>query len=88
MLVAVTTNKNEYFETQMLSGPWKVSLKMPSVFEFSGSSYTTARVTFENVAVSKKEQKRKKRPRLVNPYVETENLKGKENSSLRKKQNL
>lgn len=62
-------------------------MKISSVPEFLGFSYSTpARVAFENAAVYKK--KRKNKPRLLNPCVETESLKAKENSSLRWKPNL
>lgn len=62
----------------------EIAIKMSSIFELSGFSYSTpGRVTFENMIVSKKEKKKKEKlSRLLNPYVETENLKGKENLSL------
>lgn len=61
----------------------EIAIKMSSIFELSGFSYSTpGRVTFENMIVSKKEKKKEKLPRLLNPYVESENLKGKENLSL------
>lgn len=61
----------------------EIAIKMSSIFELSGFSYSTpGRVTFENMIVSKKKKKKEKLPRLLNPYVETENLKGKENLSL------
>lgn len=61
----------------------EIAFKMSSIFELSGFSYPTpGRVTSENMIVSKKRKKKEKLPRLLNPYVETENLKGKENLSL------
>lgn len=65
------------------------AIKMSSTLEFSGFSYSTpARVTFENVTVSKKEKKKGKKKTQIIKSFQTENLKGKENSSLRRNQNL
>lgn len=64
--------------------------EISSILEFLGFSYSTpARVALEYMSVCKKEKKKeKKKTQILNPYVQTENMKAKENSSLRWKLNL
>lgn len=80
-------NKNKYFEAQ--KGPEVIrtmenAIEMSSILEFLGFYLTPARVALENAAVGKEEKKKKeKRTQILSAYVQTENMKAKENSSLK-----
>lgn len=60
-------------------------MEMSSILEFLGFYLTPARASFENVTVGKeeKERKKEKKTQILSAYVQTENMKAKENSSLR-----
>ena len=58
-------------------------MEMSSILEFLGFYLTSARVAFENVSVGKEEKERKKeKTQISSAYVQAENKKAKENSSL------